>query len=238
MACERWYFSRTYSKQERTILSRLHRNKKLFAFLRDYRHVIFDEPFQDELGSMYRETGAGKEPVPPALLAMAFFLQVYVGASDAEAVELTVMDLRWQLVLDRLGHSEPAFSQGTLSGFRDRLIRYDLDRRLLERTVEVSRQSKAFDSRKLPKTLRVAIDSSPLEGAGRVEDTVNLLGHAARKIVICAASILDWPVERLAQEAGIPVLLEPSVKKGLDPATKKIFAFQTGSVTYLEHPVP
>jgi hypothetical protein len=62
----------------------------------------------------------------------------------------------------------------------------------------------------------VAVDSSPLEGAGRVEDTINLLGHAARKIVDCAADLLGWKADRVAREAGIPVLLEPSVKKGLD----------------------
>jgi len=31
--------------------------------------------------------------------------------------------------------------------------------------------------------LRVALDSSPLWGPGRVEDTINLLGHALRKVV-------------------------------------------------------
>ena len=51
---------------------------------------------------MYRDTGAGKEPVPPALLAMALVLQGYLGMSDSDAVEATVLDLRWQLVLDCL----------------------------------------------------------------------------------------------------------------------------------------
>jgi hypothetical protein len=60
-----------------------------------------------------------------------------------------------------------------LQEFRERLIAADLDRRVLERTVELATRTKAFDPRKLPKTLRVAIDSSPLEGAGRVEDTYN-----------------------------------------------------------------
>jgi hypothetical protein len=165
---------------------------------------------------MYRDTGAGQEPVPPALLAMIALLQSYLGVSDAEAVELTVVDLRWQMVLDRLGSTKPACAQGTLVDFRERLIRTDMDRRLLERTVEMARQSKIFDWRKLPKSLRVAIDSSPLEGAGRVEDTINLLGHAARKVVQCAADLVGWSVERVAREAGIPVLLQPSVKRGLD----------------------
>ncbi len=62
-----------------------------------------------------------------------------------------------------------------------------MDRRLLERTIELARQTAAFDWKKLPKALRVAVDSRPLEGAGRVEDTFNLLAHAARKVLACAA---------------------------------------------------
>jgi Transposase DDE domain len=126
------------------------------------------------------------------------------------------MDRRWQLVLDCLEATEPPFSQGALEEFRARLIRMDLDRRLLERTVAVARQSQAFDARKLPKTLRVAFDASALEGAGRVEDTINLLGHAARKVVACVAVLLGCTAEAVARQAGIPVLLAPSVKAGLD----------------------
>jgi hypothetical protein len=74
-----------------------------------------------------------------------------------------VTELRWQLVLGRLGATEPAFSQGALHDFRHRLIRHDMDRRLLERTVELARKTKGFDWKKLPQTLRVAIDSAPLE---------------------------------------------------------------------------
>ena len=216
MAIERWYPRRDYTKQETFLLKRLRRTRKLFAFLRDHRSELFNDAFQAELEGMYRDNGAGKDPIPPALLAMVIILQGYLGVSDAEAVELTVVDLRWQMVLDRLGCNEPAFSQGALVNFRDRLIRTDMDRRLLERTVELARQTQAFDWKKLPKTLRVAIDSSPLEGAFRVEDTINLLGHAARKVVVCAAELLGWPVEKAAREAGISVLLESSVKKALD----------------------
>lgn len=52
-----------------------------------------------------------------------------------------------------------------------------MDRRLIERTIEVARQAGAFGAG----ALRAALDSSPLWGAGRVEDTYNLLGHALRK---------------------------------------------------------
>ncbi len=216
MAIERWRPRQSFTKQEDALLRRLRRTRKLFAFLRDHRHELFDEGFQAELESMYRDTGAGASPVPPALLAMATLLQCYHGVSDAEAVELTVVDLRWQMVLDRIGSADAAFAQDTLREFRERLIRTELDRRLLERTVEFARHTKAFDWKKLPKDLRVAIDSSPLEGAGRVEDTINLLAHAARKVVMCAGDLLNWSAEKVATTAGIPLLLESSVKKALD----------------------
>src|SRR6266542_7088648 len=201
MAFERWTPRQDTTRQEDYLLRRLRRTRKLFAFLRDQRQALFDDAFQAELESMYRDTGAGQEPVPPALLAMIALLQSYLGVSDAEAVELTVVDLRWHMVLDRLGSTKPACAQGTLVDFRERLIRTDMDRRLLERTVEMARQSKIFDWRKLPKSLRVAIDSSPLEGAGRVEDTINLLGHAARTIVTTMARWLEVTVDAACAQA-------------------------------------
>jgi hypothetical protein len=213
---KRWNPPRELSKKENFIIKRLKRTRKLFAFLRLHRHELFDEAFQSELEEMYRRTGAGEEPVPPALLCMALIVQGYLGISDAEAVELTVMDMRWQLVLDCFGSEEPAFGQGTLQQFRERLIANDMDRRLLERTIELARRTKEFDWKKLPKDLRVAVDSRPLEGAGRVEDTFNLLGHAARKIVQCAAALLKTRPEDICRAAGIPLLLSSSIKAGLD----------------------
>jgi hypothetical protein len=103
-----------------------------------------------------------------------------------------------------------------LQEFRERLIAADLDRRVFERTVELAKTTQAFDHRKLPKTLRVAIDSSPLEGAGRVEDTFNLLAHAARNVVRCAADLLGWTDEQVCRAAGIPLLVESSIKRALD----------------------
>jgi hypothetical protein len=213
---ERWNPTPALSAQEERLMKRLVRTRKLFGFLREHRHELFDEPFQIELEAMYRDSGAGRDPVPPAQMAMAVLLQGYVRASDAEAVEMTVVDLRWQMVLGRLGEITPAFSQGALQGFRQRLIRHDMDRRLLERTVELARSTRAFDPSKLPKTLRVAMDSSPLEGAGRVEDTINLIAHAARKVVECAAGLLDWDKARVCRSAGIPLLEASSPKRALD----------------------
>jgi hypothetical protein len=192
------------------------RHRKLFAFLRERRHELFDDAFLDELAEMYRQSGAGKTPVCPGLMAMAMLLQGYEGVSDAEVVERTIIDLRWQMTLGRLGSDEPAFSQGAFQEFRQRIIGANLDQRLLERTVSLARETGAFDHRKLPKTLRVAMDSMPLEGAGRVEDTINLLAHAGHKIVACAAKLLDLSVEELCKAAGAPLLSASSVKAALD----------------------
>lgn len=213
---KRWNPPVATSRKEQLLLKRLTRTKKLFAFLRLHRHELFNDEFQAELEGMYRSTGAGCEPVPPAVLCMISLLQAYTDASDAEAVELTVVDARWQMVLDCLNAESPLVSQGSLPAFRARMIQAGLDRRLLERTVELAKQTKEFDWKKLPKELRVAVDSRPFEGAGRVEDTVNLLGHAARKIVQLAAKVTELPVETIAQQARIPLAVSSSTKTALD----------------------
>lgn len=215
MDLPRWNPPVLPSSAEERVLKRVRKKRKLFAFLRERRHELFDDGFQEELESMYRTTGAGKKPVPPAQMAMALLLQAYSRTSDAEAIELVACDARWQLCLDCLGE-EPPFSQGALFDFRERLIEHEMDRRLLERTNELAKETGAFDYKKLPKELRIAVDSSPLQGAGRVEDTINLLGHAARKIVEYVASLRGLPAELLVDELGIPVLASPSVKRGLD----------------------
>jgi Transposase DDE domain/Transposase domain (DUF772) len=123
---------------ERAVM-RLIKRAKLFVFLREQRHETFDERFQLELAEIYDDVDLGRPPVPPARLALATVLQAYTGVSDDEAIEATMMDRRWQLVLGCMDAKRPPFSKGTLVGFRKALIERDLDRRLVERTVEVAR---------------------------------------------------------------------------------------------------
>lgn len=162
MSIPRWTPPQTLSDKETKLLARHKRSRKLFVFLRLYRHELFDDTLETELESIYRSTGAGKLPCPPALLAMAMLLQGYERLSDSDAVEHTASDARWQMVLDRMRDDEPAFAQSTLVDFRARLISSDMDRRILERTVELARKTGHFDYKKLPQTLRVAVDSAPL----------------------------------------------------------------------------
>lgn len=142
MGVPRWRPGSEISKREAFLLKRMVRTKKLFRLLREHRLELFDDAFQDELAEMYRDTGEGKVPAPPAMLAVAVLLQAYTGCSDAEAVENAVADARWRMVLGVLDDEEtgPPFSQGTLQRFRERLIAHDMDRRLLERTVEFAKE--------------------------------------------------------------------------------------------------
>jgi transposase len=74
-------------------------------------------------------------------------LQAYTRVSDDEVIAATIMDHRWQLVLDCLACQTPPFSKGTLVAFRQRLMTQEMDRRLLARTVALAATSGAFGSR-------------------------------------------------------------------------------------------
>jgi hypothetical protein len=215
---ERWKPTVVRSEREQKLLKLAGKSRKLFVFLREHRHALFDDAFQAELEEMYRQTGQGQSPRPPAMMCMGLLLQAYLQTSDAEAVRLSATDRCWQLVLGTLEEEEgqPAFSQGGLQQFRERLIATEMDRRLLERTVELAKRTKGFDPKKTPKTLRVGVDSHPLEGAGRVEDTINLLGHAGRKVAESIAHVLGTHVEEVCQQADVPLLMASSIKAGLD----------------------
>jgi Transposase DDE domain/Transposase domain (DUF772) len=199
------------SQTEQAIIKRVKR-AKLFVFLREHRHELFNAAFQEELAGLYRDSKRGQPPIPPAQLALATIVQAYTGASDDEVIEATTMDRRWQLVLDCLDAEEPPFSKGTLIGFRTRLIESQMDRRLIERTLEVARETGAFGAG----PLRAALDSSPLWGAGRVEDTYNLLGHALRKALSVIARQQGWGLAEIAKAAEASVLSGSSLKAALD----------------------
>ncbi len=207
-----WFVPEELTGAEQRVAARAAKGRKLFVFLRECHRELFDEAFQQELLGMYRQTGAGKPPVAPARMAMVTLLQAYTGVGDQEAVELTVDSKRWQLVLGCLGGEEAIFAQSTLYDFRMRLLSSGVYVRLLERTVELARERDGFNAR----SLRAALDSSPLWGHGRVEDTVNLLGHAGRQVLSCVAQLSQQTVAEVIAAMGLSVFEAPSLKAALD----------------------
>jgi len=198
--------------EEQNIAARTRKARKFFVFLRKRRHEVLDATFQATLAETYSAEPGGKEPVAAGLLALATLLQAYGHVGDRDAVALTVLDKRWQMVLDCLGAEQPPFSPGTLYHFRMRLIAHNLNKILLERTVTWAEQTGGFGARQL----RAALDSTPLGGAGRVEDTLNLLGQALRKAVGLAARELGASAEAMLEEAGLVLGGHSSLKAALD----------------------
>src|SRR5262244_3292645 len=198
--------------EEQKIAARTLKARKFFVFLRARRHELLDATFQATLAATYSAEPGGKEPVDAGMLALATLLQAYCHVGDRDAVELTVMDKRWQMVLDGLGAEQPPFSQSTLFNFRMRLIAHNLDKTLLDRTVALAEKTGGFGARQL----RAALDSTPLFGASRVEDTLNLLGHALRKAVGLAAQALGTSAEAVVEDAGLVLVGHSSLKAALD----------------------
>jgi Transposase DDE domain/Transposase domain (DUF772) len=206
-----WHPPVELSAAEQAVAARV-RRAKLFVFLRRVRHELFSDAFQAELAEVFKDSPTGQPPVPPAPLALATLLQAYTGASDDEAIEATLMDRRWQLVLDCLDGERPPFGKATLVRFRQALIARGLDRRLIERTVELAERDGAVG----PRQLRAALDASPLWGAGRVEDTYNLLGHALRKALGVIARQQGRGLAEVAAAAGADLVGGTSLKAALD----------------------
>ena len=205
----RWVPSASDIKEAK-VAKRLRASSKFYRFLWEIRDELFDEDFEDLLIETYQPRG--QDPCPPAMLAMVMLLQRYEGLSDARAVDAAENDRRWQLVLGTLGSDESPFGQGSLVRFRMRMLAHDLDRKLVEKTVELAKETGRFGWKKL----RTALDSSPLEGAGRVEDTWNLIGRAMSKVVHTVSLALDTEESEIVSKARLSVLKADSVKSSLD----------------------
>lgn len=160
------------SAVEQRIAARMHRVGRFYLFLREVRHELFAPDFEAELEQAYGKA-RGRAPLPAAMLATVTLLQAYDQVSDAEAVETALMDRRWQLVLGCLGVEEPPFSQGVLSQFRQRMIAHDLDRKLLDRTVELAKRSGKFGWQ----ALRAALDIDWDDETQREAALARLLGE-------------------------------------------------------------
>lgn len=197
--------------RELAVAAQLKRVGRFYVFLREILTELFDDEFHSELKAAYKKT-CGVPPLPPALLATVTLLQAFDQVGDADAVVTAKMDKRWQLVLGTLGSNTAPFSQGALVAFRRRMIEYNLDQKLLDRTVAFAKKTGLFSSQRL----RAAFDSSPLVGAGRVEDTWNLLGRAISQLLECASAITDCPEETIIAEAGLTLVNDKSVKATLD----------------------
>jgi len=81
-----WHPPIELSDQEALIIKRIKR-AKLLTFLRLNRLFIFNDEFQEELATIFKDSTVGNSPVPAAQIALAIILQAYLGISDDEVIE-------------------------------------------------------------------------------------------------------------------------------------------------------
>ena len=66
--------------------------RRVFIFLRELWHRIFDDELQRRLIAAYAEVERGKVRVAPARLRLALLLQAALRVPDHEVPKLTLMD--------------------------------------------------------------------------------------------------------------------------------------------------
>jgi transposase len=172
-----WKPPMAWSAAEPPRAARTRKARTFFVLLRECRHERLDADFQPTLTNSESPGSGGHEPVEAGLLALATLGQAYGHVGDRDAVELTVLDKRWQLVRECRGAAQPPFSQGTLGHCRMRRIAHNLDKTLLDRPVALAEHPGGFGAR--PR--RAVLDSPPRFGVSRGEDTLHLLGQALRQ---------------------------------------------------------
>jgi transposase len=135
--------------------------------------VLFKD---DDLGEMYCPDN-GRPSLPPSLLCGVLLLQFHDGVGDEEAVERLRYDLRWKVALGlRLDYA--GFDPTSLVVFRKRLLKYGQEHYAFERFLKVAREA-GF----LPEKVRQLLDSTPMKGAGAVQDTYTLLRKGIRRLL-------------------------------------------------------
>jgi len=129
----------------------------------------------DDFAALYAK-GRGRPSVPPHLLCMLLLLQWYCGCSDAEAIQRSAYDMRWQAVLG-LPPGMPLCARSTLEAFRDLLIAEAEAGYVFQKSLK---EAKRVGLLKGPALLLV-LDTKPVLGRGAVLDTFNLIGEAIKK---------------------------------------------------------
>ena len=164
--------------EEQKIAARTRQTRKFFVLLRESTAMSAStRTFSTRWPRAIARSPQGRAPGDVGLLALASLLQAYCHVGDRDAVARTVMDKRWQMVLDCVGAAQPPCSQGTPGQLsyaahgaqpRQDLAGSDCRRGGTDRR----RRGHAAARRPgLP----------PLFGAGRVENPVHVLGHAWRR---------------------------------------------------------
>jgi hypothetical protein len=131
--------------------------------------------------------------------------------SDEEATARAAYDLRWKVALGVEVEAKP-FAKSTLQEFRAQLIVHEQARALFQESLDLAKRRGKL---RRDRTLRLALDTTPIFGRGAVKDTYNLLADGTVRLL-----------RVLARQAG--------VRRG-DRAGFAAWATATGYGQYVGH---
>jgi hypothetical protein len=157
--------------------------------------AVSETLFRDEdLAGMYCPDN-GRTSIPPSLLSGVTLLQFFDDASDREAVQRTMFDMRWKVALN-LALDFAGFDPTNLVHFRQRLVEHGQERYAFERFIAVGRAA-GF----LPDKVSLLVDTTPVGGAGAVQDTYTLLRKGIRKLLKVAGFALPGKRQGLSRQS-------------------------------------
>lgn len=138
----------------------------LYGYLAQNRRHLFRD---DDFATLYCANN-GRMSAPPSLAISILFLRAYENVSFIEAIERTKYDLRWKVALG-LEMEEVPLQKSALQEFEAKLVIHEQGEALLKKSIDEARRVGYLKSR----TIRVALDTTPIVGKGAVKDTYNLL---------------------------------------------------------------
>jgi hypothetical protein len=139
--------------------------------------AVYDLLFKDDdLAEMY-DAETGRPSLPPSLMCGVLLLQFFEEVSDPEAVARVCFDLRWKVAL-HLPLDHAGFDPSSLSVFRQRLLENGQERYAFDRFIQVGREAGFITDR-----VTLLTDTTPVKGAGAVQDTYTLLRKGMRKLL-------------------------------------------------------
>lgn len=174
-----------------------------YAFLANYR----DELFSDEDFAQLYSPRLGRPSVPPSILALAALLQCHDRVSDYQTWKNAQVNLEWTFALGVPPLDAP-FAKSTYQNFRAGLLLNEGLQMLFERSLEFAAEHGFLSGG----DLQVALDTTPVFGAGAVKDTYNLVADGIKRVIreMTARHIVS--AEEWASQAGFEDYFNGSIK--------------------------
>ncbi len=158
--------------------------------LAEHGHEIFGD---DDFAGLY-SAGMGRPSIPPSVMVRAMLCATHDRTpSDAETSRRTRVDADWKAAMG-VDDDFEGIAARTFSLMRARMIAHDADNELFRATLAKAVQAGIFKGR-----LTAIIDSSPVNGAGAVADSYELIRGFLRQAVRAAGDRLSRSARATAE---------------------------------------